>query len=101
MFTKKATRRRGRPPGQTFQGLAARQRLYDAAVRLIGERGFENTTLRDVAERAEVSVGLLYRYFPSKHAVLLALYDELSADQERRAGAMPRGKWRDRFVFAL
>ncbi len=101
MFNEKPRRKLGRPPGQTAQGLAARQRLYETAIRLIGERGFENTTLRDVAESADVSVGLLYRYFPSKHAVLLALYDELSADQETRAAAMPRGKWRERFVFAL
>ena len=88
------------PRGTTSQGLAARQRLYDAALELIRERGFEQTTLREVATRAGVS-GLLYRYFPAKHAVVLALYDELSAEQERRSTSMPRGKWRDRFLFAL
>ena len=46
-------------------------------MRLIAERGYDATTLRDVAERAGVSAGLLYRYFPSKRAVVLALYDEL------------------------
>jgi AcrR family transcriptional regulator len=81
--------------------LAARERLYDTAVRLIGERGFEQTTLRDVAASAGVSVGLLYRYFPSKHAVVLALYDRLSADQEARAETVPRGRWRDRFLHTL
>ena len=33
--------------------------------------------------------------------MIIALYDELSADYARQAAAMPRGKWRDRFVFAL
>lgn len=97
----KGKRKRGRPPGQTAQGLAARDRLYDTAIRLIGERGFDNTTLRDVASEANVSVGLLYRYFPSKQAVVLALYDQLSGDQEEKAAAMARGKWRERFLFAL
>lgn len=96
-----SARPRGRPAGPTSQGIAARQRLYDTAVQLIGERGFDHTTLRDVAAKAGVSVGLLYRYFPSKQAVVLALYDELSAEQEVRAAAMPRGRWRDRFTFAL
>ena len=63
--------------------------------------GYESTTLRDVAREAGVSVGLLYRYFPSKRAVIIALYEELSADYARRALEMPRGRWRDRFVFAL
>jgi AcrR family transcriptional regulator len=44
---------------------------------------------------------LLYRYFPSKQAVIVALYDELSADFARRAASIDTGKWRDRFIFAL
>src|SRR6266850_3592697 len=94
-------RRRGRPPGQTAQGAAARDRLYDTAMRMIADRGYEATTLRNIAEEAGVSVGLLYRYFPSKQAVITALHDELSADYARQAADMPPGKWRDRFVFAL
>jgi AcrR family transcriptional regulator len=101
MFTQKDKTKRGRPRGETAQGVAARQRLYETAIQLIGERGFDNTTLRDVASRANVSVGLLYRYFPSKQAVVLGLYDELSAEQVAQAAAMPRGRWRDRFLFAL
>lgn len=101
MFTQKSKRRRGRPAGATSQGLATRQQLYDTAIRLIGEKGFEKTTLRDVAKTADVSVGLLYRYFPSKDAIVLALYDQLSEELEQQAGAMPRGKWRERFLFSL
>jgi AcrR family transcriptional regulator len=102
MFTENVkARRRGRPPGPTAQGAAARQRLYETAIGLIAAQGYEATTLRDVAKRAGVSVGLLYRYFPSKRAIIIALYDELSADYAKRAAAMPRGRWRERFVFAL
>jgi AcrR family transcriptional regulator len=91
----------GRPPGPSRRGAAARLRLYHTAIALIAERGYEATTLRDVAKRAGVSVGLLYRYFPSKLAVVLALYDELSAEYAAQATEMATGKWRDRFLFAL
>jgi AcrR family transcriptional regulator len=102
MFTENVKRRtRGRPPGATAQGAAARDRLYNTAIGLIAARGYDATTLRGIAEKAGVSVGLLYRYFPSKQAVVIALYDELSADYARQAAEMPPGKWRDRFVFAL
>ena len=102
MFTENVKRRkRGRPAGQSAQGAAARDRLYQTAIRMLGERGYEATTLRDIAKHAHVSVGLLYRYFPSKRAVILAFYDELSADYARQALAMPRGTWRERFIFAL
>jgi AcrR family transcriptional regulator len=94
-------RGRGRPPGQTAQGAAAKQRLYEIAVKRMARHGYELTTLRDVAKDAGVSVGLLYRYFPSKRAVILALYDELSAEYVTATGAMRPGKWRERGLFAL
>jgi AcrR family transcriptional regulator len=79
MFTKNnKPAKRGRPPGRTAAGEATRRKLHETAIRLIRERGYEATTLRDVATRAGVSPGLLYRYFPSKRSVVLALYDELS-----------------------
>ena len=92
MFTKKSNptndlsekttppRGRGRPPGRTPQGTEARARLYATAVKLIAANGYAATTLRDVAREAGVSAGLLYKYFPSKRAVVLELYDELSAE---------------------
>jgi AcrR family transcriptional regulator len=105
MFTKKvnreARRGRGRPSGRTRQGQEMRQRLYETAIDLITEHGYAATTLRQVAEAADVSVGLLYKYFPSKRAVVLELYDQLSTEYAARAADMRPGKWRDRFLFAL
>jgi AcrR family transcriptional regulator len=94
-------RGRGRPRGTTAQGLETRRRLYQTAIGLMSTRGWRDTTLRDVAKEAGVSVGLLYRYFPSKRAVVLALYDELSAEYVARGTPMPPGRWRDRFLHAL
>src|SRR5438128_6237269 len=102
MFTENVKRgKRGRPPGQSAQGAAARDRLYETAIRMIGERGYEATTLREIAKDAHVSVGLLYRYFPSKQAVIIALYEELSGDFSRHAATMKPGKWRHGLLFAL
>ena len=102
MFTETVkARKRGRPAGPTAQGAAARDHLYATATRLIARRGYEATTLRDIAKEAKVSVGLIYRYFPSKQAVIVALYDELSAEFATRAVGLQKGTWRDRFLFAL
>jgi AcrR family transcriptional regulator len=102
MFTQNVKpRKRGRPAGPTVQGALAKDRLYATAMRLIAQRGYEATTLRDIATEAGVSVGLLYRYFPSKQAVVIALYDKLSAEYAHQAAGMPSGRWRDRFIFAL
>lgn len=99
--SEESRRQRGRPSGRTSQGHEMRRRLYETAIQMIGERGYEATTLRDVARAEGVSVGLLYRYFPSKRAVVLGLYDELSAEYAARAMQMPARKWRERFIFAM
>ena len=78
-----------------------RERLYQTATRLIARHGYEATTLRAVADSAGVSVGLLYKYFPGKRAVVIELYDRLSAEFVSRAGETKSGKWRDRFIYAL
>ena len=93
--------RRGRPAGTTPQGQEMRERLYETAIRLISRHGYESTTLRNVADSAGVSVGLLYKYFPNKRAVVVELYDRLSAEFVSRVAETKSGKWRDRFIFAL
>lgn len=94
-------RRRGRPKGRTAQGEASREEIYQAALRLIAKKGFEAATLRDIAEEAGVSPALLYKYFPGKRAVVLALYDDLSLRFADRAADLPAGTWRSRYLFAL
>lgn len=52
---------------------AARTRLQivEAALDLFIGRGFDETTMEDIAERAEIGSSTLYRYFPSKDLVIL------------------------------
>lgn len=59
-----------RPVGDpAFEDLTARARIRDAAIRLFAERGIEGTTVRDIAEQAGVSPGLLRHHFGSKEAL--------------------------------
>jgi len=92
--------RPGRPRGRTPQGESTRQQLYEEAIRQFGAHGYEATTLRGIAAGAEVSPGLIYRYFPSKLAVVLALYEDLSAAFAEEV-ALPEGPWAPRFLVAL
>lgn len=48
-----------------------REAILDAAVALFAEQGFEDSTLEQVAERADVSISTLYRYFPTKDLLVL------------------------------
>jgi AcrR family transcriptional regulator len=51
---------------------ARRERILDAAVELAAEGGYEAVQMREVAERADVALGTLYRYFPSKVHLLVS-----------------------------
>ena len=48
-----------------------RQQIVDAALDLFIEHGFDQTTMEEIAERAEIGSSTLYRYFPSKDLVIL------------------------------
>ena len=75
--------------------------LFKTALASFQSRGYRETTMRYIANDAGVSVGLLYRYFPSKRAVVMSLYEQLTeafvADSQR----MPSGTWLERALFAL
>ncbi len=51
------------------QDLTARARIRDAAIALFAERGIDGATIRDIAQAAEVSSGLLRHHFGSKEGL--------------------------------
>ncbi len=55
---------------------ATRARLLKAAEELWSRRGYDETTIADVAKRARVAIGTVYYHFPDKRALLLELINE-------------------------
>jgi AcrR family transcriptional regulator len=51
--------------------LRTRQAIREAARRLIERRGYDNTTIEQIAAAAEVSPSTVFRYFPSKESMVL------------------------------
>src|SRR3954462_7908673 len=49
------------------------QRMLDAAQQLVAEVGYDALTTTLIAERADVSIGSLYQFFPDKQAVVRAV----------------------------
>jgi len=68
---------------------ARRQRVLVAALQLGAEGGYDAVQMRDVAATAEVALGTIYRYFPSKDALLAAAMVEWMEDLERRVTQRP------------
>lgn len=57
-----------------------RSRILQAAIELFRRKGFEETTMREIAAEAEVATGAAYYYFASKDAIVMAFYEQ-SADE--------------------
>jgi TetR/AcrR family transcriptional regulator, cholesterol catabolism regulator len=68
-----------------------RKRILDATLAIASKGGYEAVQMRAVAERADVAVGTLYRYFPSKvHLLVSALgreFERIDAKTDRAAMA--------------
>jgi AcrR family transcriptional regulator len=80
-----------------------RKRILDATIALASKGGFEAVQMRAVAEKADVALGTLYRYFPSKiHLLVSGLARELERGQERGdKSAIPGDTAYDRLLFVL
>ena len=50
--------------------------LLDAAAELFAQKGFRGTTMRDIAQKAEMLPGSIYYHFPSKDHLLVAIYEQ-------------------------
>ena len=87
------------------------QAILDAALQLFVERGFHGTAVPEVAKRARVAAGTIYHYFPSKEALVNALFRTWKEALARRVymafppDAPPREQfdvmWRQMAAFAL
>lgn len=65
------------PLGRRDRKVAATRRaILDAALGLFAERGFTDTTIEQIAERADVGQRTFFRYFPTKESVIFADIEE-------------------------
>ncbi len=67
----------------TTKGEETRRYIFDCALELFRENGFDATTVQDVAVRAGVAKSAAYYYFPSKEAIIQAYYEAVQTEQER------------------
>lgn len=50
--------------------------IFDAAMQLFAERGYDGTTIPMIAEKAKVGAGTIYRYFENKEALVNSLFSK-------------------------
>lgn len=65
------------------------RRIVESAIQLAEEGGFDNVRLRDVARRADVALGTLYKRFRSKESILAAVLELSVEEMEERLARRP------------
>ena len=80
-----------------------RKRILDATLTLASKGGYDAVQMREVADRADVALGTLYRYFPSKiHLLVSALASEFERTKERLGRRpVPGNAPADRIIYVL
>ncbi|WP_027947096.1 cholesterol catabolism transcriptional regulator KstR [Amycolatopsis taiwanensis] len=92
----------GEEPGSAAQR-DRRRRILDATLALASKGGYDAVQMRAVAEKADVALGTLYRYFPSKiHLLVSGLAREFDRAREKLdRTAIPGDTPSDRLIFVL
>jgi AcrR family transcriptional regulator len=67
----------------TGKGEQTRRQIFESALQLFRERGFDATTMQDIAKHAQAVKSAAYYYFPSKEAIVQAYYETVQSNQER------------------
>jgi AcrR family transcriptional regulator len=65
-----------------------RHRIFHAAIDLFRAKGFEQTTVDEITEKADVAKGTFFNYFPRKDTILAYLSEERLLAIEENAGAL-------------
>ncbi|HUF96730.1 MAG TPA: TetR family transcriptional regulator [Ilumatobacter sp.] len=68
---------------------ARRSRVIAAALKLASEGGYDAVQMRDVAVTADVALGTIYRYFPSKDMLLTSVMADWAGQLRERLGQNP------------
>jgi AcrR family transcriptional regulator len=64
-----------------------RSRILASALDLFRRRGFDQTTMREIAAEAGVALGAAYYYFASKEALVMAFYEQASEEMSAKIEA--------------
>lgn len=83
------------------KGDQKRQHIYRRAIECFGESGYDAVSMREIAAKADVSVGLIYHYFRGKEDIARCWYIEQADALAAAMADLPAGQIADRYREAL
>jgi AcrR family transcriptional regulator len=74
-------------PKNTPKAEETGRRILDSALELFRQQGFDSTTMRDIAQKAQVATGAAYYYYPAKDAIVMDFYQRSCAEMQPQIAA--------------
>ncbi|HQA51139.1 MAG TPA: TetR/AcrR family transcriptional regulator [Syntrophomonadaceae bacterium] len=87
--------------GTTKKGQQTREKIFQAALGLIKERGYEQTTLVDICKAAGIASGTFYHHFASKQDILIEYVKEESRDLMNYYESLPKESYAEAFLQVM
>lgn len=85
----------------TKKGRQTREKIFQAALNLIKERGYEQTTLVDICKAAGIASGTFYHHFASKQDILIEYVREESQDLLNYYASLPKESYAEAFLQVM
>ena len=76
---------------KTSKAQRTKKNVLETAMALMGEQGYYNTTIRDICDRAGVSIGTFYTYFPSKRDIFADIFGRADEIFEKDVATQVKG----------
>lgn len=68
------------------------ERIYDAALQLFGEKGYDKVEMKMIAKEAEIAVGTLYNYYPNKKNLFICIFNKSWQETFRKLDIVLKGE---------
>ena len=72
-----------------LQAIESRRKIFNTAVQLIAEKGFDNVTVEEICKKSGVAKGLFYHYFKSKYDIVIETYMDVDIKFSAEVMALP------------
>jgi AcrR family transcriptional regulator len=72
-----------------LQAIETKKRIYDTAVRLLAEKGYDNTSVDDICNASGVAKGSFYHYFRKKSDIIVKTYEDVDERISQEFDSLP------------
>lgn len=83
------------------KGFDAKKKIFEASIKLINEKGYDATTIKDICKAADIGTGTFYHYFKSKQDIVIEYVKNESQDIIDFYSSLPKQSYYDSLLSII